>query len=174
MNRQTTQAIEADTLAEIAALQADGWVEPDGDGWKVSEEGKRAMAESLAQDENVTAYSILSNLLNHHEKAVRASMKSADLPIMSAVEFQTLTALYARDGQKASELAAAAGRAATSFTPILDNLESAGLIERRPHPTDRRAVLIHLTDTAEAMRSAFAPIAHELNVNLWAMLTGVL
>ena len=131
------------------------------------------MAESLAS-ENVTAYTILTNLLHHHEKAVRASLKGADLPIMSAVEFQTLTALYAHDGQKASELAAAAGRAATSFTPILDNLESAGLIERRPHPTDRRAVLIHLTDTADAMRSAFAPIAHELNVNLWTMLTGVL
>ncbi len=34
----------------------------------------------------------------------------------------------------------------TSVTNAVDRLEAAGLVERRPHPTDRRATLIHLTD----------------------------
>jgi DNA-binding MarR family transcriptional regulator len=34
----------------------------------------------------------------------------------------------------------------TSVTNAVDRLEAAGLVERRPHPTDRRATLVHLTD----------------------------
>ncbi|WP_246004180.1 MarR family winged helix-turn-helix transcriptional regulator [Nocardioides marmoriginsengisoli] len=33
----------------------------------------------------------------------------------------------------------------TSVTPIVDRLESAGLVRRRPHPVDRRAVLAEIT-----------------------------
>lgn len=35
----------------------------------------------------------------------------------------------------------------TSVTPIVDRLESAGLVRRVPHPDDRRAVLAEITDS---------------------------
>ena len=57
--------------------------------------------------------------------------------------------LYDEDGQHASELARAVGRAATSFTPNLDKLQDKALIERRPDPGDRRAVRIYLTDAGQ-------------------------
>jgi len=42
----------------------------------------------------------------------------------------------------------------TSVTNVVDRLEGAGLVERRPHPTDRRTTLVAITDqgrkTAEA------------------------
>lgn len=50
------------------------------------------------------------------------------------------------DGMMASHLAKAVGRAATSFTPILDKIEKKGLIERRQHLSDRRAVQIFFTE----------------------------
>ena len=37
--------------------------------------------------------------------------------------------------------------AAASTTSVLDTLEKRGLVERRPHPTDRRKLLIDLTAT---------------------------
>jgi DNA-binding MarR family transcriptional regulator len=73
---------------------------------------------------------------------------------LTIIEWYILRALYERDGQHASELARAVGRAATSFTPNLDKLQDKGLIERRPDPTDRRAVHIYLTGAAEQYRQA--------------------
>ena len=34
----------------------------------------------------------------------------------------------------------------SSMVSTIDELESAGLVERRPHPTDRRAHALHITD----------------------------
>ncbi len=39
----------------------------------------------------------------------------------------------------------------TSVTPIVDRLERAGLVRRRPHPDDRRAVLAEITDAGRAL-----------------------
>jgi DNA-binding MarR family transcriptional regulator len=41
----------------------------------------------------------------------------------------------------------------TSITSILDGLERRGLIRRRPHPTNRRSILVDLTDTGGSMCS---------------------
>ncbi len=72
---------------------------------------------------------------------------------LTVIEWYILRALFERDGQHASELARAVGRAATSFTPNLDKLQDKGLIERRPDETDRRAVRIYLKDNAQGLRS---------------------
>ena len=64
---------------------------------------------------------------------------------LTVVEWYIMRTLYEEDGQMASRLADAVGRAATSFTPILDKLQDKGYIERRTHPSDRRAVLVYLT-----------------------------
>jgi DNA-binding MarR family transcriptional regulator len=39
----------------------------------------------------------------------------------------------------------------TSVTPIVDRLESKGLVRRLPHPVDRRAVLAEITDAGRAL-----------------------
>jgi DNA-binding MarR family transcriptional regulator len=38
-----------------------------------------------------------------------------------------------------------------NVTGLVDALQAAGLVERRPHPTDRRAILVSLTDTGTAI-----------------------
>lgn len=70
---------------------------------------------------------------------------------LTPVEACILQLLYEHDGQMASQLAHGVGRPATSFTPILDVLEKKSLIERRPHPSDRRAVKIHLVAQGKAI-----------------------
>ncbi len=82
---------------------------------------------------------------------------------LSVIEWYILRALYDQDGQHASELARSVGRAATSFTPNLDKLQSKGMIERRPDPSDRRAVRIFLTDKAEERRSDILEAAQTLD-----------
>lgn len=71
---------------------------------------------------------------------------------LTVIEWYILRSLYMQDGQHASELARAVGRAATSFTPNLDKLEKRGFIERRQDETDRRAVRIFLRTSAHHIR----------------------
>lgn len=87
--------------------------------------------------------------LRNVDQIFRQSMPAAEL---SVIEIYILRALFERDGQHASELARAVGRAATSFTPNLDKLQKKSLIERRPDPNDRRAVRIYLTHKSEEFR----------------------
>ncbi len=71
---------------------------------------------------------------------------------LTVIEWYILRSLYDQDGQHASELARAVGRAATSFTPILDKLQNKDMIERRPDASDRRAVRIYLTKKGNTNR----------------------
>lgn len=51
----------------------------------------------------------------------------------------------AREPMSMRELAAAMGIDPSNATVVVDDLESRGLVRRRPHPTDRRAKLVEAT-----------------------------
>jgi len=85
---------------------------------------------------------------------------------LTVIEWYILRALYDQDGQHASELARAVGRAATSFTPILDKLQDKNLIERRPDPADRRAVRIYLTDQARKTKDKVLASARQVDAQI--------
>jgi DNA-binding MarR family transcriptional regulator len=57
----------------------------------------------------------------------------------------------ARQPLSMSELAAALGIDAPNATVVVDDLESLGLAQRRPHPTDRRAKLVDVTRKGKQM-----------------------
>lgn len=66
---------------------------------------------------------------------------------LNPIEIYIIAALLEKDGIFASALANRVGRAATSFTPILDKLQAKKFIERKSDAEgDRRAINIHLTD----------------------------
>ena len=90
---------------------------------------------------------------------------------ITVIEWYILRSLFDRDGQHASELASAVGRAATSFTPNLDKLQKKGYIERRPDDVDRRAVRIYLTEKAHHCRSAVMESAKDLDKEILEFLS---
>lgn len=53
-------------------------------------------------------------------------------------------------------LAGALGVTPRYVTTLVDALDATGLAERRPHPVDRRAVLVHLTERGRATMTAMA------------------
>ena len=85
---------------------------------------------------------------------------------LAVIECYILRELYEQDGQMASRLAKGVGRPATSFTPLLDQLEGKGLIERRMHPSDRRSVQIYLTKQGKALREQIQTIAESVEKKL--------
>ena len=56
-------------------------------------------------------------------------------------------------GIRLKELAERLHIAPRSATEVVDQLVAKGLVERRPHPTDRRAALISLTEAGLALRA---------------------
>lgn len=104
--------------------------------------------------------------LRNMDQVFRQVVRPLDLTV---IEWYILRALYDADGQHASELASAVGRAATSFTPNLDKLQDKGLIERRPDLGDRRAVRIHLTDAGLAKRNEVLDAAEKIDQEIASM-----
>jgi DNA-binding MarR family transcriptional regulator len=72
------------------------------------------------------------------------SQKVAALNV-TATQAMVLRFLFDRDEVNSSELGSRTELDSATLTGILDRLEAAGIIERRPNPTDRRAIHIHLT-----------------------------
>ena len=106
-----------------------------------------------------------SLLVEEIEQSLHELLATTPAAGLSAPSVHILNELYKDDGQHASELAQKIGRAATSFTPLLDKLQEAGLLLRRPDTQDRRAVRIYLTANGEALRK---PITHALTeVEIW-------
>lgn len=97
------------------------------------------------------------------DEIYKNEIKELDLAV---IEFYILRELYEQDGQMASHLAKGVGRPATSFTPILDQLEGKSLIERRMHPSDRRSVQIYLTKRGKALREQIQTVAESVDEKL--------
>lgn len=106
--------------------------------------------------------------LRHTDQIFREKVNCLGLTV---IEWYILRALYANDGQNASQLANEVGRAATSFTPNLDKLQTKGYVTRLPDPDDRRAVHIFLTNKAKQEQDKILKLAEELDREYMAYFT---
>lgn len=61
------------------------------------------------------------------------------------VEYSILTLIQDNPGRKQTEISHALGISRANFVPIIDGLETRGLVERRPSAEDRRANALVLT-----------------------------
>lgn len=81
---------------------------------------------------------------------------------LTAAELNVLANLADERPRSVGELGAAAGTRSSTLTGVLDRLVSRGLVDRGPHPDDRRSVLIELTDTGRVAADQVAQAYLEL------------
>ncbi|WP_243545416.1 MarR family winged helix-turn-helix transcriptional regulator [Pseudodesulfovibrio tunisiensis] len=62
-------------------------------------------------------------------------------------QIHTLEILGTHEQLRMKELAERMGVTTGSLTVMVDRLEKAGLVRRRPHESDRRSIMVELTDT---------------------------
>jgi MarR family transcriptional regulator, 2-MHQ and catechol-resistance regulon repressor len=80
---------------------------------------------------------------------------------LSASAFQTLAILDgAGESLPGHVIAERLLVSSASMTSLVDTLERRGLVQRRPHPTDRRKVLIHLTPDGQRIVDQQLPAIH--------------
>jgi DNA-binding MarR family transcriptional regulator len=84
--------------------------------------------------------------------AARRIRTSADATLrqsgLSLSSYKLMRALEDSD-QSMREVSEALQVSPRTVTDMIDGLEARGLVERRPHPADRRVTLLHLTDDGQ-------------------------
>ena len=90
-------------------------------------------------------------------------LSEADVDAFNGAQGRILYILWQKDGLTISQISAQTSLANTTLTSMLDRLEQSGLIVRSPSPTDRRALLIHLTDKAKSLQQDYDRISQQMN-----------
>ncbi|HWV86348.1 MAG TPA: MarR family transcriptional regulator [Capillimicrobium sp.] len=88
------------------------------------------------------------------ERAAHHALRALDaaLPGIGAAEANALGCFGAEDARRVGDLVRATGQRPSTLTGVLDRLEAAGHVDRRPDPADRRAVLAVLTPQGREAR----------------------
>lgn len=83
-------------------------------------------------------------------------------------QFPVLLELWSEDGLTQKQLLDRVGIEQATMANTLSRMERDGLIERRPHPKDRRAQLVFLSDKAKRMEDEATSAAREADQALFA------
>jgi DNA-binding MarR family transcriptional regulator len=87
---------------------------------------------------------------------------------LSVAQFASLLMLDESPGLSVADVARKVSTARQSANEMLGGLERAGLVERRPHPTDRRSQQIFLTDAGRARLDEAVPTVRAVEARLAA------
>lgn len=82
-----------------------------------------------------------------------------------------LFVLWEQDGQTHSELAGRLHIQASTVTKMVQRMEKAGFIERRPDPADQRVSRVYLTDVGHAVREDVNRVWRQLEDETFAGFT---
>jgi DNA-binding MarR family transcriptional regulator len=87
---------------------------------------------------------------------------------MTRAQWGVLARLNRQEGMMQAEMAEALEIQPISLVRLVDRLCEQGLIERRPHPRDRRANRLYLTSRGRATLERLLPLGREITADVLA------
>jgi DNA-binding MarR family transcriptional regulator len=90
---------------------------------------------------------------------------------LKPVDFSVMTTIHHNPGVTSRQLCAALNLLPPNLVGLIQSLESRGLIERKPHPHDGRAVGLHATAKGQALMVQAEQTASDLEIEKTARLT---
>jgi len=85
---------------------------------------------------------------------------------MRVVDFSVLTLIAHNPGITSRQLSAALAILPPNLVGMVRQLEERGLIDKRPHPSDRRAQGLHLTPAGEALQAETQQVVASLETEV--------
>jgi DNA-binding MarR family transcriptional regulator len=101
-------------------------------------------------------------------RLVRLLHRMADRTGMNPTDFQCYTLLRVAGSMTPGEIADSLCLSTGSVTGVVDRMEAHGLVERTPHPLDRRKIAVRLVDGAEKTVGTTAPGMRQAMIDLHA------
>lgn len=90
-------------------------------------------------------------------------LAESGIDAFNGAQGRILYVLWQKDEISISSLATQTSLANTTLTAMLDRMEAAGLIIRKPDPKDRRNRLIALTEKAKSLQEDYTKISEQMN-----------
>ena len=87
---------------------------------------------------------------------------------VTGAQWKVLFKLTLKPGLRQTDLADLLDIEPITLTRIIDRLQEAGLVERTPDPTDRRAWRLHVTEKAQPVVEKLRAIANEMTAEAFA------
>jgi len=87
---------------------------------------------------------------------------------LTGAQWKVLFKLTLKPGLRQTDLADLLDIEPITLTRIIDRLQEAGLVERTPDPTDRRAWRLHVTEKAQPVVGKLRAIADEMTAEAFA------
>ena len=136
---------------------------------------KKPPSTQLLHVEDVDA-GFLETLLGYNARRAALTVIGQFLPRMAAfelrpVDFSVLSLITHNPGITSRQLCAALGILPPNLVGMINALVRRGLIQRQPHPTDRRAVGLQLTADGQALMKQAEVAASELEAQAASRLT---
>ncbi len=100
-----------------------------------------------------------AEFLNRQFYSVR--MGATDESVVSVAQVNVLMLLEHRGPMKMTDVGLVLMRTISTVSPMMDRLEEKGLIVKRPHPNDRRALLCELTPAWQDAINEFWHLSRE-------------
>ena len=135
---------------------------------------KKRTPPALAGDAVDTRY--LQSLLGYNARRAALSIISVFLERLAVyglkpVDFSVMSVIHHNPGVTSRQLCASLSILPPNLVGLIQSLESRGLIERKPHPTDGRAVGLHPTDKGVSLMLQAEVTAYELEIDASSKLT---
>jgi DNA-binding MarR family transcriptional regulator len=112
------------------------------------------------------------HLANWAARLFAAALADALRPMgVAPAQFMTLLELWSEEGQTQADLVARLDVEQATMAATLARMERDGLIERRPHPGDRRARQLWLTPHARTLKEPAIDAAQAINAAALAALS---
>lgn len=138
--------------------------------------GRASRAKPAEQAVDTVDSSYLQTLMGYNAR--RAALSIIELFLerlapygLKPVDFSVMSTIRHNPGVTSRQLCATLNLLPPNLVGLIQSLESRGLIERKPHPHDGRAVGLHATPKGQALMAQAERTATELEIEKTAKLT---
>ncbi|WP_350296034.1 MarR family transcriptional regulator [Limnohabitans sp. Rim8] len=135
---------------------------------------KKSIPDTTAVDAVDTRF--LQSLLGYNARRAALSIIGVFLERLAVyglkpVDFSVMSVIHHNPGVTSRQLCASLSILPPNLVGLIQSLESRGLIDRKPHPTDGRAVGLHPTDKGVTLMLQAEVTAFELEIDASSKLT---
>ncbi len=127
----------------------------------MSEEENPECCNNSCQPKNVVdVFNLINILKKKYEKLQRDNIQELEL---TPTQHFILRQLWEADGQQFKELAELCNCSRSTITGVVDTMEKKKLVIRESHPSDRRSLLVKLTEDGKNLKKVTPPLESMVN-----------